>query len=227
MADVVAASPIPRRIKKPSWLDVRLAVGAALVLGSVVVGALVMGHARATVQVVVATHDLAEGSQLSRLDFQVRRVQLNQTTLARYMHSPAELVGKRLATPIRRDELVPTTAALNSPPSTSLAVPLADGMAPSLRAGVRIELWITAPACRSLVLLPAATVQSTHSLDSGFGGDSGQTVILSLDPALASRVVGALDIADAHIRAGVLTGPQPPPPPLADLGQCVTPAAGR
>jgi len=218
MSGVVAASPIPRRIKKPSWLDFRLALGLALVFGSVVIGALVIGR---------ATHDLSEGSLLSGSDLEIRRVQLSASTLSLYARQPDELIGKRLITTVVRDELVPLAAALSSPPSTSLAIPLAAGMAPSLRAGQRIEVWLTAPACGSIVLLPAATVQSIHSLDSSFASSGGQSIIVSLDPALASRVIAALDIADAHIRAGVLTGSHPTEEHLADLGMCVTSSATR
>ena len=228
MAAVVAPSPTPRRIKKPSWLDIRLAVGLALVIGSVVSGAVVVGHAQTTVPVVVATRDLAEDSQLGAGDLAVRRVQLSAPTLSRYARQPQELIGKRLTVAITRDELVPLAVARHSAPSTSLAIPLADGMAPALRAGQRIELWLTTPACHSIVLLPAATVQEARAVDSSFAGNGGQTVMLSLEPALASRVIGALDLANAHIRAGVLSGPPPPGARLADLDACTAPpAAGR
>jgi len=228
MSRVVAASPVPRRIKKPSWLDVRLALGLVLVLGSVVLGALVIGRAHTTVQVVVATHNLSEGSVLSGADLKLRHVQLGAATLSQYAREPEELIGRRLTAGVLRDELVPIAAALSSPPSTSLAIPLAEGMAPSLRAGQRIEVWLTTPACGSIVLLPDATVQSIHSLDSSFASSGSQSIILSLEPALASRVIAALDIPDAHIRAGILTGSHQAADHLADIATCVvSPATHR
>src|SRR3712207_7134950 len=47
----VASGPSPRRVRPPRWLDLRLVLGVLLVLGSVLLGARVVGAADATVPV--------------------------------------------------------------------------------------------------------------------------------------------------------------------------------
>src|SRR3954467_2461419 len=62
------AGPVARRVRPPRWLDLRLAPGVLLVLGSVLVGARVVSAADATVPVWSATGDLAAGTVLSADD---------------------------------------------------------------------------------------------------------------------------------------------------------------
>ena len=58
--------PTPRRVRPPRWLDLRLVLGVLLVLGSVLLGARVVGAADATVPVWAAAGDLAAGTELTR-----------------------------------------------------------------------------------------------------------------------------------------------------------------
>lgn len=207
MSGVVATSPSPRRVTPPSWLDVRLVLGVALVLASVVLGAVVLSRAEHTDPVVTAGRDLAAGTVLSPADLVVRQVHLDGASGSRYARTVDDLVGKRLVEPVGGGELVPLAATRSAAALTTLTVPLAQGAAPDLRAGQRIEVWLSTAACSSVVLLPDVTVQSARTEDSGFGtsGD-GQSVVISVSPALADRVVTALAFEDAHIRAGILTG---------------------
>ena len=57
-----AGGPTPRRVRPPRWLDLRLVLGVLLVLGSVLLGARVVGAADATVPVWAAAGDLAAGT---------------------------------------------------------------------------------------------------------------------------------------------------------------------
>ncbi len=52
------AAPVARRVRPPRWLDLRLVLGVLLVLGSVLLGARVVGAADATVPVWAAAGDL-------------------------------------------------------------------------------------------------------------------------------------------------------------------------
>ena len=74
------------------------------------------------------------------------------------------------------------------------------------------------------MLLPDVPVQAVHTEGgAAFGaGSDGQDVVISVPAGLAERVVGALALTDAHLRAGVLTGSSPPgdQPVLPDLGAC-------
>ena len=75
----LAAGPAPRRVRPPRWLDLRLLLGILLVLGSVLLGARVVGAADATVPVWAAAGDLAAGTELDADDLvavDVRRIEV-------------------------------------------------------------------------------------------------------------------------------------------------------
>ena len=68
--------PVPRRTRPPRWLDLRLVLGVLLVLGSVLLGARVVGAADATVPVWAVTGDLAAGTELHAGDLRAVDVRL-------------------------------------------------------------------------------------------------------------------------------------------------------
>ncbi|GAB2487935.1 SAF domain-containing protein [Jatrophihabitans fulvus] len=213
MTDIPGASPEPRRVATPRWLDLRLVLGVVLVLGSVLLGATLVSRAGDTQGVVTVTRDLAAGTTLRAGDLRVRQVQLPDDDRARYLADVDAAVGRTLRHGVRADELLPAGAVTTAPERTTVTVALAAGAAPDLRAGQRIRLWLSTPACAFVVLLPDVTVQAVR--DGGDGsfaasGD-GQNVVISVEPSLAPRVVAAQSIDDAQVRAGVLEGgPQEP-----------------
>lgn len=202
-------SPRPRRLTTPSWLDIRLVLGIALVLGSVLIGAKIVSSASRTYPRVAARHDLAAGSVLSAGDLTLAHVQLPDHGRGVYLARLDDAIGKRLSRAVSAGELVPAGAVGTVPAQTTLTVPLPRGSAPDLRKGERIELWVSSSACASVVLLPAVTVQAVHVDARGsFGGgtDDGQNVVIGVAPELADRVIQALGLEDAQLRAGVLVG---------------------
>lgn len=220
---VVAPSPSPRRVRTPRWLDLRLVVGVALVLGSVLLGARVVSGADHTYQVLSVSHDLAAGTVLSDSDVQPVRVRLPDHGRGVYLDADTAVAGKQLNRALGRGELLPA-AALGSPdPSTTITVPFASGAAPKLRAGERIVVWLSTRACPSTVLLGEVTVQSVaDSSGSAFGSGGGQNVVVAVPPALAQRIVTALAFDSPVIRAGVLAGPARPAANenLPDINRC-------
>ena len=77
------------------------------------------------------------------------------------------------------------------------------------------------------MLLPDVTVQAVRpETDATFGsGQDGQDVVISVEPPLADRVVGALTLDQAQLRAGVLTGTgSAVSGALPDLSSCAKPA---
>jgi SAF domain len=200
-------SPRPRRLTPPSWVDARLVLGIALVLGSVLIGAKVVSSASRTYPRVAARHDLAAGSVLTAADVTLARVQLPGQGRGVYVARLADVIGKRLSRPLSAGELVPAGALGAVPAQTTITVPLARGSAPDLRKGERIELWVSSAGCSSLVLLPDVPVQAVHVDSTAFGDHAdGQDVVISVAPDLADRVVEALTLQDAQLRAGVLVG---------------------
>lgn len=217
---MVAASPSPRRVKAPSWLDLRLVLGVLLVLASVLAGAYLISAAAHTDRVLAVTRDLSVGTILHPEDIRLVSVRLGGDELNRYLDADAEVTGRQLTRAVAKGELLPATALRAAPPLTTVTVPLATGQAPRLAPGQRIELWLSTKLCPSVVLLADATVQAVQAADAtALSVDAGQDVTLSLPPDQANRVVGALAIEDATVRGGVLSGPAPTST-LPDLTGC-------
>jgi hypothetical protein len=211
MSDVAGMSPSPRRVAKPSWLDLRFVLGLVLVLAAVLIGALVFARANHRHPMVVATRDLAAGTVLNADDLTLAQVQLPDRGAHVYLATVSAAVGKQLQRPVSAGELVPSSAVRKSAPQTTVTVPFAAASAPELRPGQRIEIWVSTPHCTSVVVLPSVVVQDvrTDPVGSFTSGTGGQDVVISVDPSLADRVIAALAIDQAQVRAGVLTGSAP------------------
>lgn len=199
-----APSPSPNRLRAPRWLDARLVAGIVLVLAAVVIGARVVSAAQHTRAVLALSRDLAAGATLRADDLTRVDVRLPHTEM--YADDPAKVVGHRLNRTLGKGELIPVQALGTAPQATTISVPLQARDAPRLQRGQRIEIWVSTPTCRSLVLLADVTVQDVHDGSDAIGAGTGQDVVLSVPPELAARVVAALADTDAVVRAGVLTG---------------------
>lgn len=221
MSAVVVPSPTARRIKTPSWLDVRLVLGIALVIGSVAVGTAVVAGADHSDRMLVVNRDLAAGTVLRADDVSV--VSARVPDRSRYLDRHAHVVGQQLNRAVSRGELLPVAALTTAPALTTVTVTFPDGAAPSVAQGQRIEIWVSTKVCGSVVLVGEATVQDVaESGGSGFSSGGGQNVTLSLPPRLAGRVVSALALDGAAIRAGVVSGPRQADVPLPPLDGCAT-----
>jgi hypothetical protein len=215
----VEPSPAPRRISRPRWLDLRMLLGILLVATSVLLGVKVVGDARRSGRAVAVTRDLAAGSVLTAADLRV--VDATVPDGSPYFPDPTTAVGKALNRPLAAGELLPSAALGRPPAHTVLTVPLAPDAAPPLEAGERIEIWLSTKTCPSVVLLADVTVQDVRAPSSGaFGATGGQDVVLNVAPPQADRVVTALALDGATLRAGVLSGAQRTSPNLPPLDGC-------
>jgi hypothetical protein len=207
-------SPTPRRVRRPSWLDLRLVLGVLLVAAAVLIGAEVVQSARHTDKELAVTRDLAAGTTLQAADLHVVDVALPDSAKRAhvYVSDPARAVGRVLAHPLSAGELLPAAVLTSAPGRTTVSVPFASDAAPKLSRGERIVVWLSTKQCPSVVLLADVTVQDVHPADASefSSGGGGQDVVLSVSAPLAQRVVTALAIDDATIRAGVLTGAADP-----------------
>jgi len=204
-------------------LDLRLVLGVALVLTSVLLGAVVVSGANHTYRRLAVTRDLAAGTLLRRDDVKTVSVRLPDRGDGIYLPGDADIVGKQLNRPLASGELLPAAALGIAAALTTVAVPFAADAAPALSPGQRIEIWLSSKACASVVLLADVTVQDvTNSAGGSFSSSGGQNVVISVPPPLAARAVAALDREGATIRAGILSGPAQAGAndALPDLGAC-------
>jgi hypothetical protein len=198
-------------VAKPSWADPRLALGAVLVLGSVLLGARLVGSADRTYPAVAMAHDGQRGTVLSAADLRIVRVRLPEQGRGRYPGQLTALIGKRLDRPIGRGELVPSSALATPSTLTTLTVPLSADAAPTLHPGDRIAVWLAGKTCAPVRVVADITVQRVHVAAGGsFSVSGGQDVVVSVPPDLAERLVVALSRDGAQLRAGVLSGPRSP-----------------
>jgi hypothetical protein len=228
MSGVTASSPTPRRVQTPSWLDPRLLLGLALVLGSVLVGAKVVTAANHSYRMLAVNRDLAAGTVLSTAELSTVHVRLSSSSRAAYLDSAGKAVGRRLNRALARGELVPAAAVATPAALTTVTIPFGADAAPALAPGQRMRIWLSTKACPSAVLLADVTVQAVHISGGGsFSSAGGQNVVVSVEPELATRVVDALAKDGATIRAGVLSGPRAPAAnaDLPDLSGCRAPAS--
>jgi hypothetical protein len=208
MSGVTVSSPVPRRVRAPSWADPRLLLGVALVLGSVLVGAKVVSSANHSYRMLTVNRDLAAGTMLTTADVSPVRVKLTDRGRRLYLSDERAAVGRQLNRALGRGELVPVSALSTPAALTTMTIPFAPDAAPALSPGQRVEVWISTKGCPSSVLLADVTVQDVHTSAGGsFSSAGGQSIVVSIAPALAGRVVDALARDGATIRAGVLTGP--------------------
>ena len=136
--------PVPRRVRPPRWLDLRLVLGVLLVLGSVLLGARVVSAADATVPVWSATGDLAAGTELTADDLVAVDVRLDAAADA-YLSAATRPEGRTLSRAVQAGELVPRSALENPEELVQLALPVQSGyVPPGLQRGQLVDVYAVA-----------------------------------------------------------------------------------
>lgn len=188
--------PVPRRVRAPRWLDLRLVLGVLLVLGSVLLGVRVVSAADATVPVWAAAGDLAAGTELAADDLVAVDVRLDATADA-YLSTGTRPEGRTLARAVRQGELLPRSALEKPAGLVQLALPVQAGyVPPGLQRGRSVDVYAvadpvagaTAVADGSVTaVVRAATVQAV----------AGRTEGVLSTPTTTVQVVVAVPEEDA------------------------------
>ena len=211
MSRVVATSGSSGQVRTPGWLNPRVIAGIVLVLVATVVGALVVGRAQRTTRVWATTRALTPGVVLRSDDLQPVKVRLPGTSKYLRAGDKAKLVGLTVNRALTGHELLPASALSGTGPGTTLSVPLPSGDAPPVARGQRVRLWVSTRKCKAVVVLADVAVQDVTDTGGGtFGTGAGETVVLRVPADDASRVVQALGIDSAVLRAAVLGSPASP-----------------
>ena len=168
--------PMPRRVRPPRWLDLRLVLGVLLVLGSVLLGARVVSAADATVPVWAAASDLAPGTEVSVDDLVAVDVRLDDAATL-YLSAGTRPEGSVLARAVRKGELLPFSALEEPVEHVKLALPVQAGFVPpGLENGELIDVYAVAdPAAGAVgvadgsvtLVVRRATVQAVTGASDG------------------------------------------------------------
>jgi SAF domain-containing protein len=188
-----AAGPVPRRVRPPRWLDLRLVLGVLLVLGSVLLGARVLATADATVPVWSVTADLAAGTALAPEDLVAVDVRLGDAAGA-YLSTGTDPAGRTLARAVRAGELLPRTVLEEPEDRVQVALPVQAGyVPPGLVRGSVVDVYGvgdpagTATGEEVVLVVGAAPVQAVSGRAEGVLSTATTTV----------QVVVAVPAADA------------------------------
>ena len=212
------ASPPARRLRGPSWLDLRLITGVLLVLGAVLAGAGIVSSADRRSSTWVLRHDVSAGTVLAGDDIGLVRVALGSSASG-YLSGSESPVGKVVTQPLRSGQLLPRAAVEPAATGVAVTVPVRPENMPRLARGDRVTLWVSTRTCKGRVLLSGVPVQEVRSIGAGAFTAAGSSVlVVRLPAAEAARVVGVLDLDGLVVRVGALA----PGEPAADDGQSLT-----
>jgi hypothetical protein len=201
--DVPQGGSVPRRVRPPSWLDLRLVLGVLLVLGSVLLGARVVTAADATVPVWSAAGDLAAGTVLSADDLVAVQVRLDDAA-GQYLATSTHPDGRVLARAVRAGELLPRSALEEATGLVQLALPVQAGyVPPSLARGQLVDVYAVAdPAVGAMeqtggdvdLVVAAAPVQAVTGRGDGVLSTATTTVqvVVAVAEEDAAAVLGAI-----------------------------------
>jgi len=163
-------------VRVPRWLDLRLVLGLLLVLGSVLLGARVVGAADATVPVWAVTGDLAAGAVLTPDDLTAVDVRLDASA-GGYLSTTVRPEGRTLSRAVGAGELLPRAALAETTELVQVALPVQAGYAPpGLARGQVVDVYAVAdPAAGATgtadgsvtTVVRAATVQAISGRSDG------------------------------------------------------------
>ena len=238
-----SASPRPRRLRGPSWLDLRLIGGVLLVLVSVLVGARIVSAADQSVSVWAAAQDLSAGTTLRPEDVRAVPVRLFDSGAA-YLRSSAVLTGQILDRPVRAGELLPASALREQSDRVSVALPVPTTAVPlDLHRGQLIDVYATGEGIggdttTTRLVLAAAPVQAIDGGSQGaLSASSGmRQVVVSVPSGEAGDLLAAIagrelavaildDLSEPANRAVPAEPPGPPAPSTSAAAPSTSAAA--
>lgn len=205
----MATAPTPRRMTRPTWLNIRVLFGVVLVVGSVALGAKVVGSAARTSPVWAAVADLEGGTVLTAADLVVAEVNLGERGPG-YVDAASTLTGMVLRHAVRSGELIPAAALGEAGDGRVVSIAVApDRLAPGVGHGSVIDLYLVTGRSAVIgeevttdLILQGVTVQDVVAPASG--GLSGAVsnryqIALLLSPEDADSLVRRLPTGEPMV----------------------------
>lgn len=202
-------SPPARRLRPPSWFDLRLVGGVGLVIGSMVAGTLVVSAADRSVEVWALTRDVAASTVLAADDVRAVRVRLFDSAPG-YLDTASSPAGRSVARALSSGELLPASVLADSRPGLVVNLPVRPENAPSVARGQAVDVWAGTKDCGPRRVLASAAVQEVRTDDTGglAAGTGVLQVVLRVGPADAERLLTVLGV-ESTVRLVVVDGPAP------------------
>ncbi|HEY0889692.1 MAG TPA: hypothetical protein VGE38_08790 [Nocardioides sp.] len=207
----LAGAPVAQRSSRPGWRDPRLWVGVALVAGSVVAGARIVGAADDTVAVWAAEVDLGAGTSLAEVDLVRRHVRFaDGDGLAAYLRADRPLPEGQLLRAVGSGELLPRAAVGSAARSGTVQLPVSvepEQVPPSVDAGAVVDVYVVAPGgsagagagARTGEVEPAlagASVVAAPAIEESFGTTGRRQLVLAVPEADAQHFFALLGAAE-------------------------------
>lgn len=176
----MSESPVAGRLRRPTWKDPRLLVGALLIVVSVVGVSALVRAADDTVAFYTARDTLVPGTVLSKDDVAVVHVRVPGGT---YVEVGDEPWGHVVTRVIDKGELLPQAALSTDDAQHSrvLAVTAAQPLAEGIEAGSLVDVYVTQvlDADASTTLIASELVVDSVDRDAGsFGSTTSEVVYL-------------------------------------------------
>lgn len=209
MSSPVPPSAAANRLRRPSWLDLRIIVGVLLVLMSVVLVARIVATADHSVRVWALTRDVSAGTTLTSADVRPARVRLFESAPI-YLKVDRSPAGRTVGRSLRSGELLPAAALIVRAAGVLVSLPVKPENAPAVSRGQLIDVWATVKGCSPVRVLSAVAVQDVRT--NGGGALSVSTgalqVVVRISADRAEQVMTALGV-DSTIRLVLLDGAVP------------------
>lgn len=202
-------SPAARRLRAPSWVNLRLLTGVLLVLVAVAVGARVVAGADKSVTIWGLSHDVASGTALTAGDLRPVRVRL-YADAPRYLSTAVSPAGQVTNRDLHEGDFLARSALGPVPDGVLVPLPVDPSvLPPGLSRGDRIDVYAGPasagdPHGTTRPVLQAAPVQAVSSGRSGLsaGSDKVQLTVRvrpDQEAALVAAVAGSTLYVTQHV----------------------------
>ncbi len=197
------------RVSRPSWANLRTALGLLLFCAALLAGQRVLKDAQSTVDVWTAARDLPQDQELESGDLVAKAVHLPPELMDHYLMASTDLEGAVLTRPVMQGELVSSGSVADEAlagAGRSMTIPVAPehAVGGALRPGDRIDVFGTFDAgdARARTLLLVRAVSVLDIVKSGglvVEEEAAVGVTVSVTPEEAARLAFAIRSADLDI----------------------------